>query len=451
MYSPAPQPTTRRRFLQTASLAALAAGLAPHAFAQTITAPAPYRNIVTGRKLRVACIGLGGKGYGDSMACAGEEIVALCDVDFERGRRLFQQYPLAARYRDYRQMLAEMGDRIDAVNVSTPDHSHFGAALMAIELGKHVYVQKPLTHTISEARILKAAARKAGVVTQMGNQGHANEGTRLTKEWIDAGVIGTVREVHIWTDRPVWPQGVPLPQAASSPDSIDWNLWLGVAPERGFSTDIAPFRWRGFWDYGCGALGDMGCHIIDAAFWALDLRGDAKISAISEGCSEVIAPTWSIVTFEFPQRGARAPLKLVWYDGKKKPPVLAELGPEGKLSANGSYFIGDKGIIYNTDTYSASPRLVPEERMQAFTDRPAKTIPRIFRSNPHIEWLNACKGEGPAPGSDIVEYSADLTEMVALGNLAIRAGQPIVWDSAKMSCVNYPAADRFVNKTYRLF
>ncbi|MBC8011322.1 MAG: Gfo/Idh/MocA family oxidoreductase [Burkholderiales bacterium] len=442
----------RRRFLQSAALAALAAGLAPQAFAAKLATPAPYRNLVTGgRKLRVACIGLGGKGYSDSMACAGEDIVALCDVDFERGRRLFQQFPRAARYRDYRQMLAEMGDRIDAVTISTPDHTHFGAALMAIELGKHVYVQKPLTHTIAEARILKAAAAKAGVVTQMGNQGHANEGTRLTKEWIDAGVIGAVREVHIWTDRPIWPQGVPLPQVGTAGANIDWNLWLGVAPERSYSADLAPFKWRGFWDYGCGALGDMGCHIMDAAFWALDLRGDAKISAISEGNSEVCAPAWSIVTYEFPKRGNRPPVKLVWYDGKKKPPVLAELGPEGKLSAGGSYFIGDKGVIYNTDTYNGSPRLVPEERMKTFTDRPKKTIPRVPRSNPHIEWINACKGEGPAPGSNIVDYSADLTEMVLLGNLAIRAGQSIEWNSAKMTCANLPSADRFVNKSYRLF
>jgi len=439
--------------LQTASLAALAAGLAPLAFTANAYSSTPFRNLVTsGRKLRVACIGLGGKGYSDGMACAGEDIVALCDVDFERGRRLFQQFPRAARYRDYRQMLAEMGGQLDAVSISTPDHTHFGAALMAIEMGKHVYVQKPLTHTIAEARMLKAAAAKAGVVTQMGNQGHANEGTRLTKEWIDAGVIGTVREVHIWTDRPTWPQGVALPESIGpAPDNLDWNLWLGVAPERRYSKAFAPFNWRGFWDYGCGALGDMGCHTMDAAFWALDLRGDAKISAVSEGNSEISAPAWSIVTYEFPKRGHRPPVKLVWYDGKKKPPVLAELGREGKLSAGGSYFLGDKGVIYNTDTYNGSPRLVPEERMKAFTERPNKTIPRVFRSNPHIEWIKACKGEGPTPGSNIVDYSADLTEMVLLGNLAIRASQPIEWNSAKMTCANLPAADRFVNKSYRMF
>jgi hypothetical protein len=286
----------------------------------------------------------------------------------------------------------------------------------------------------------------------MGNQGHANQGTRLTKEWIDAGVIGTVREVHIWTDRPGWPQGIPLPAPSdATPSDLDWNLWLGVAPERPFSKPMAKFNWRGFWDYGCGALGDMGCHLADAAFWALDLRGNAKISAISEGCTDVAAPAWSIVTYEFPKRGNRAPVKLVWYDGKKKPPLIPELSAEGNLPSNGTYMIGDKGVIYNPDTYSSSPSLVPEARMKAFTDRPPKSIPRIPRSDSHIEWISACKGEGPKPGSNIVDYSADLTEMVLLGNLAIRAGRPIEWDAANMRCVNDSASDRFVTKSYRLF
>jgi predicted dehydrogenase len=431
----------------------LTVGLAPGAFASRLSGPAPFRNLVTGgRKLRIAAIGIGGQGRADVRGCADEEIVALCDVDFMRGSRTFQAFPQAARYRDYRQMLAEMGDRIDAVIISTPDHTHFSAALLALELGKHIYVQKPLTHTIEEARILKAAAARAGVVTQMGNQGHANEGTRLTKEWIDADVIGTVREVHLWTDRPVWPQGIALPQpVATRPDTLDWNLWLGVAPERPYSPELAPFKWRGFWDYGCGALGDMGCHLIDAAFWALDLRGDAKISAVCEGTSDVVAPASSIVTYEFPKRGKRPPVKLVWYDGNKLPPLPADLGPDGKLSAQGSYLIGDKGIIYNTHAYNGSPRLLPEERMKTFTDRPKKTIPRVPRSNAYHEWICACKGEGPAPGSNIVDYSADLTEMVLLGNLAVRAGQPIEWNSDRMSCINAPSADRFLRKPYRLF
>ncbi len=452
MNIPPQHPVTRRRFLKTASLAALAAGLAPRGFTAEANAPTRFKNLVTsGRKLRVACVGIDGKGYSDTMACLGEDIVALCDVDFARGRAAFAELPLVPRYRDFRQMLTEMGDRIDAVTVSTPDHMHFPVALMAIEMGKHVYVQKPLTHTIAEARILKAAAAKYGVVTQMGNQGHANEGTRLTKEWIEAGVIGTVREVHFWTNRPVWPQGIPLPAAQPAPDTMDWNLWLGVAPVRSYNSTIAPFKWRGYWDYGCGALGDMGCHIMDAAFWTLDLRGDVSISATSEGGSDVIAPTASIVTYQFPQRGQRAPVKVVWYDGNHKPPVPAELGAGGKLPSGGSIYYGDKGVLINPDDYNAAPRLLPESRMKAFTDRPKRVIPRVPKSNPHSEWIAACKGQGPAPGSNFVDHAVDLTEFCLLGNLAIRAGQPIQWDSARMICSNLPSADRFVRKAYRVY
>jgi predicted dehydrogenase len=453
MNTPKPVTLTRRRFIQTASMAALAAGLMPRSFGQTATASAPrFRNLVTdGRKLRIASIGIGGQGQYDNKNVREEEIVALCDVDFERGLSTFAELPKAARYRDYRQMLTEMGDRIDAVTISTPDHMHFPAALMAIEMGKHVRVQKPLTHTIEEARILKAAAIKAGVVTQMGNQGHANEGTRLTKEWLDAGVIGTVREIHFWTNRPIWPQGVALPEMMPIPSSLDWNLWLGVAPERSYSKELMPFSWRGFWDYGCGALGDMGCHIMDAAFYALDLRGNVKVSAVSDGCTDVSCPRSSIVTYEFPQRGNRAPVKAVWYDGHNLPPIPKELGPDAKLSPGGSIFYGDKGVLLDTDDYNASPRLIPEERMKAFTDRPARTIPRVPKSNSYQEWISACKGQGPAPGSNFVDHAVDLTEFVLLGNVAIRAGQPIEWDAEKMTCSNLPEADRFLRKSYRVY
>lgn len=445
---------TRRHFLQTASLAALAAGMLPRSMASDKkAAPAGFKNLVTdGRKLRVACVGIGGKGYSDTMACIDEDIVALCDVDFVNGHRSFIELPLAARYRDYRQMLTEMGDRIDAVTVSTPDHMHFPVALMAIEMGKHVYVQKPLTHTIEEARILKAAAAKHGVVTQMGNQGHANEGTRLTKEWIEAGLIGAVREVHIWTNRPIWPQGMAaFPATQPVPGTLDWNLWQGVAAEHDYSGQIMPFNWRGYWEYGCGALGDMGCHVMDAAFWTLDLRGNCAVSAVSDGATEVSCPRSSIVTYEYPQKGARPPVKVVWYDGDKRPPVPPELGPGGTIPDNGSIFYGDKGVLINTDTYNASPRLLPEARMKAFTDRPKRTIPRVPKSNPHLEWIAACKGQGPAPGSNFVDYSVDLTEFVLLGNVAIRAGQRIEWDAAKMTCTNHPEADRFLRKAYRVY
>jgi len=441
---------TRRRFLEAASLAALA-GLTSSAWAKFAPA-SPGRHLITpDRKLRLAAIGIGGRGTPDLLACASEEIVALCDVDFDRGRAMFTEFPQAARYRDYRQMLDEMGDGIDAVIVATPDHTHFPAAMMAISRGKHVYVEKPLAHTIVEARQLKHAASKAGIVTQMGNHGHANEGTRLTKEWIDAGVIGPVREVHTWTNRPIWPQGLPMPAPEGAPPpSLDWNLWQGVAPARGYSSKIAPFNWRAFWNYGCGALGDMGCHGMDAPFWALDLRGPVRVSAESGGGSAEVAPAWSIITYQFPARGARPPLKYVWYDGGKRPPVPDELGPGGKLPENGSLYRGDRGVLMAMDAYNASVRLIPESRMREFTQRPPKTIPRVPKGSAHLEWINACKG-GPAPGSNFTDHAADLTEFVLLGNVALRAGRPIDWDSAQCRCTGLPDADRFLSKTYRLF
>ncbi len=444
-----PLPLTRRQFLRAASVASLAAAC-PSLWARS--GDSPYRNLVPAdRRLRLALVGCGGKGIWDALGCiaAGGEFTALCDPDFAIAAQVFPEFPGAARYRDYRQMLDEMDDRIDGVVVSTPDHAHFPAALMAIERGKHVYVQKPLTHTIGEARALKAAAARAGVVTQMGNQGHANEGTRLTREWFEAGAIGTVREVHTWTNRPIWPQGMPLPTPAEVPATLDWNLWLGVAPVRDYSPEITPFNWRGYWDYGCGALGDMGCHLMDAAFWSLDLRGPVRVSAVSEGGTEVTAPTWSIITYEFPARGARAPVKYVWYDGGKKPPVPEELGPGGKLPEGGTIYRGDKGTILATGDYSETLRLIPESAMKAFK-RPPKTYPRVPKSDPYLEWISACRG-GPAPGSNIVDHSADLTEFVSLGNLAIRLNRPIEWDPVAGACVGLPEADRLVNKNYRVF
>jgi predicted dehydrogenase len=440
---------SRRHFIQTASLAALAAAC-PSAWAQ-LPSQERFKNLIPKhRKLRIACIGLGGKGHSDVMNSASEEIVALCDVDFARGAETFARFPNVPRYRDYRQMLREMDRKIDAVTVSTPDHTHFPAALMAIQMGKHVYVQKPLTHTIGEARALKAAALKAGVVTQMGNQGHANDGTRLLKEWIDAGVIGAVHEVHAWTNRPSWAQAVPFRETAPVPDTLDWNLWQGSSPVCDYSPKLAPFGWRGFWDYGCGALGDMGCHILDAPFWALNLRGPAKVSAISEGNTETSCPKWSIVTWEFPARGDLPPLTMKWYDGGNKPPVPEELGPDGKLGNGGVIYKGTLGTMLSEGDYGSSPRLIPEEKLQAMTHRPPRVIPRVPKADPHMEWINACKG-GPVPGSNIIDHSADLTEMVALGNLAIRLGKPIEWDPIRGACVGMPEANRFIHKNYRLF
>ena len=261
---------TRRRFLQTTASAALLAGIGfrgDRALAQASAAPG-FKNLIDpSKKLRIASIGAGGQAAVDLNLMASENIVALCDVDFARGAKSFAQWPDAARYQDYRVMFREMADKIDGVLIATPDHTHFPAAMMALDYGKHIYVEKPLTHTIGEARQLREAARKAGVVTQMGNHGHANETTRLVKEWIDAGVIGPVRRVHFWTNRPLWPQGgTDLPRLAQPvPQALAWDLWQGVAPERPFNNIYLPFAWRAWWDYGCGVMGDMGCHVMDAA------------------------------------------------------------------------------------------------------------------------------------------------------------------------------------------
>ncbi|HEY1763797.1 MAG TPA: Gfo/Idh/MocA family oxidoreductase [Opitutaceae bacterium] len=436
---------SRRQFLKATGLAAAAAVCPTLRAAESDR----FRNLVpSGRRMRIAGVGAGGKAFYDLLGCSSEDIVALCDPDFARGLEGFGRFPAAARYRDYRQMLNEQADAIDAVIVTTPDHTHFPAALMAVEMGKHVYVQKPLCHTVAEVRALKAAVAKAGVVSQMGNQGHCNEGTRLTKEWIEAGAIGQVREVHTWTDRPIWPQGMTPPAAVPPPATLDWNLWLGIAPQGVYNPLIAPFNWRGYWNYGCGALGDMGCHGMDAAFWALDLRGPVRVSAKSEGASDVVGPTWSVISFEFPQRGSMGPVTYTWYDGGKKPPVPEELGAGAKLPPGGTYYRGDGGVLYAPGDLGESPRLVPESRMASFK-RPPKTLRRIPGGNPYLDWITGCKG-GPAPASNIVDHSADLSQMVLLGNVAIRAGVPIDFDPQTGQC-QQPEGNRYLSETYRLF
>jgi len=438
----------RRDFLKTAGLGMGCLALPALAF------DVPSRKgklIDPDKKMRVACVGCGGKGKVDVSGVSGEQIVALCDVDLDRAADTFRKYPEAKRYRDFRQMLIEMDDQIDAVVVTTPDHMHFPVAMMAIQMGKHVYVQKPLTHTVAEARALTLAAREHDVVTQMGNQGHAGEGIRMLREWLQAGVIGDVREVHIWTNRPVWPQGIDRPLTADAcPPSMDWNGWLGVAPVRPYNECYAPFNWRGWWDFGCGALGDMGCHMMDAPFWALDLKYPTSVEATSEGGNDETAPKSSVVTYEFPAHGAMPPVKLVWYDGGEKPPRPDELDEGRELSRGGQLIVGDKGTIYDMSDYCRSPRLIPETKMKEFIpNRPVPTLPRVPGGNPYQEWINGCKG-GPVPGSN-VDVSGPLTETVLLGNLAIQMGKRIEWDGTNMLCTNEPDANKLVSKQYRVY
>jgi predicted dehydrogenase len=398
-------------------------------------------------KLNVAGIGVGGKGAGDIGACSNENIVALCDVDQERAGKTFEKFAQAKRYRDFRKMLTKEDKNIDAVVVATPDHVHAPASMMAIKMGKHVYCEKPLTHSIYEARMLTEAARKYKVATQMGNQGHSSEEIRLIREWIGAGAIGDVRQVHTWTNRPIWPQGIDRPEGSSPvPATLDWDLWLGPAPYRPYvEKAYCPFVWRGWWDFGTGALGDMACHIIDPAFWALDLGHPTSVRAISTKVNSETAPLASIIEYEFPARGAMPPVKLTWYDGDLRPTDPEELEPGRRMGSRngGVLFVGDTGKLV-CGCYAKSPRLIPETKMQAY-ERPPKTILRVQEH--HQDWLSACKGGKPA--SSNFDYAGPLTEMILLGNLALRAGRKLEWDGPNMKCTNWPAADVYVRREYR--
>jgi len=398
-------------------------------------------------KLNIAGIGVGGRGGSDIGAVSnGNNIVALCDVDEKQASGTFKKFPDAKVYKDFRRMLEKEEKNIDAVVVATPDHIHAVASMMAIKMGKHVYTEKPLTHSVYEARKLTAAARKYKVATQMGNQGRAGDGMRLICEWIWDGAIGDVREVHAWTNRPIWPQGIGRPEDTPPvPATLDWDLWLGPAPERPYNPAYMPFKWRGWWDFGTGALGDMACHIIDAPFLALKLGYPTSVRAVSTEVNNETAPLASVIEYQFPARGGMPPVKLVWYDGELRPPLPADAKPGRRLGSRngGTLFVGDKGNLA-CGCYGRSPRLVPETMMKEY-QRPAETLPRSVGH--HKEWIEACKGGKPA-GSNF-DYSGPLTETVLLGNLAIRSGKPLEWDGANMKVTNVPEANDYVRREYR--
>jgi predicted dehydrogenase len=445
---------TRRTFL--AGAAATMAGCA--------TSGPGARRVSPNEKLNIAAIGCGGKGFSDIWECRGENVVALCDVDEDMGNSTFSRFPDAKQYKDFRVML-ENHPEIDAVTVSTADHTHAYAALTAMEMGKHVYVQKPLTHNIHEARILAKAARKYNVVTQMGNQGHSGEGTRACVEMIRSGAIGQVREVHCWTDRPGvdgrlwWPQGVENPYAGEPvPKTLDWDLWLSVAPDRPYNALYCPFNWRGWWDYGSCALGDMACHIMDAAYWSLDLGMPTSVEVVSqEGCTAQTGPLNQIIRYEFPARGDMAPVTVYWYDGGNKPPRPEGI-PEGEElggGANGSLFIGDDGVM-SAETYGENPRLHPESKMKDYTP-PARTLRRVAAAPVDVrkmedkahraDWIQACKGGTPACSN--FDYSGPFTEMVLLGTIAVRVPGKLNWDGPNMRFTNSEAANQLVSREYR--
>ena len=406
-------------------------------------------------RLNLACVGVGGKGRSDIQAVSKEAIVALCDVDDERMALTIKedaeknpQLLKAAKYRDFRVML-EKEKSIDAVTVSTPDHSHAVIAMMAMKMGKHVFVQKPLTHTIHEARMLAKVARESNLVTQMGNQGHASEGARLINEWIADGAIGDVTEVHAWTNRPIWPQGIEQPDTIPSvPSTLDWNVWLGPAPWRPYHPAYHPFAWRGWRDFGTGAIGDMGAHFLDQPFWALNLGAPATVEASSTEVKKNTYPLASFIRYTFPARGKMPPVTLLWFDGGLKPPRPDDLEPGRRLGDEdgGVIYYGTKGKLLH-GVYAGNPRLIPETKMQEYK-RPARTIAR----SPGIqeEWIEAIKA-GKKSTTDF-SYSALLTEMMLLGNVAVQmAKENIVlqWDHDAMKVANSPAADEFLRATYR--
>ena len=455
--------------------------------------PRKPRPIAPGAKIRIAQIGCGGKGFSDVMPHKDtEEIVALCDIDWEglsrpsqaqkqaanqtkkaaptptkappakqasepNVKKLAKEFPNAKRFTDFRKMLLEMDEQIDAVIVSTPDHMHFLPAYMAIMLGKHVYVQKPLTQTVGEARELLRLANLNGVVTQMGNQGHAGEGIRLVKEWINAGLLGDVREVHVWTNRPIWPQGFQAwPESSPVPAGLDWESFIGRAEMKPFSRHIHPFNWRGFIDYGCGALGDMACHLMDAAYWGLELGQptSVELKKIVEP-SKVSFPKQAIVEYQFPARGKMPPVKLTWYEGGLKPDKPKEMG-DRNLNNGGQLLIGSKASVYDGTDYCISPRFIPESLHQELGTSgkfPPKTIPRVLpgtpnAASPYKEWSAAIRAGDPKGCGSGFHYSVPFTEAVALGTMAILAGGKFTYDAAAMK-TNRADVDALLYPTYR--
>lgn len=449
---PRPQSTSRRDFLAASSAAALTFTIVP----RHVLGGAGF--LAPSERINVAGIGCGGMGGGDiaTITKLGANYVALCDVDHERGAGSFNAHPDAKRYKDFREMLDKEAKNIDAVSVGTPDHTHAVAAMAAIRAGKHVYVQKPMTHTLHECRELTKAAKAAGVMTSMGNQGHASEGSRLTNEWIQGGVIGDVREVHAWTDRAgkLWKQGIRFPtDTPSVPASLDWNLWLGPMKERPYHPAYAHFAWRGWWDFGTGALGDMGCHIVDHPVWALKLGAPSHVEArITHDGSYIEGdkpnfesfPIASIIYYDFPARENMPPVRLTWYDGGLMPPNPPELPSGQQLPGNGVLYVGSKGKMFH-GSHGGMPQLLP----QALHEEAAKVPKSMKRSPGHYEeWVNACKG-GPKP-VDSFDYAGPMTETVLLGVLALRApGRRLEWDSEKQQVKNAPELNQYVHTEYR--
>ncbi|MHB1036827.1 MAG: Gfo/Idh/MocA family protein [Pirellulales bacterium] len=422
----------RRQFLQTTAV--IGAGYWVGAGVQAQESKSPSE------KVRIGCIGIGGKGSSDSGDAASKgQVVAVCDVDENTLNGAGNRFKGAKRFTDFRKMLEEMESSLDAVTVSTPDHCHAAAAVMAMRMGKHCFVQKPLAHSLHEARVMAEVAREKKVATQMGNQGTAGNGLREAAALIRAGVLGSVKEVHIWTNRPIWPQGGERPKPAQCPPNLKWDLWLGPAPERPYANGYHPFSWRGWWDFGTGALGDMACHTMNMPFMGLDLRDPVSVVAQTSGHNKDSYPKWSIIDYEFAATDKRPAVTLKWYDGGKRCPkeVLNGKDPSG----SGCCVVGDKGKLYSPDDYGGSFELLGDVTKQ----------PVEYPKSPgHFEeWIRAIKGGEPAM-SNFPDYAVPLTETVLLGNLAVWAdGKKIEWDAKNQVAKNAPEVADIIKPPFR--
>jgi len=436
----------RRRFLAGSAMTAAATIVPRHVLGGS-------GNVAPSEKLNIAGIGVGGMGKSNMIQLESENIVALCDVDHEYAAETFKRYPKARIYTDFRKMLDKQSD-IDAVMIATPDHTHAVIAAEAMRRRKHVYCQKPLTHDVYESRMLAKLAKETGVTTQMGIQGHSGEGGRLICEWIWDGAIGQVTEVDAWCSLSYYPFGHEWWSSKWSrrpketppvPATLDWDLWIGPAPERPYHPAYHPGVWRCWWDFGCGMMGDRGAHTLDPVFWALKLGHPTSVEATSLDLNPDTHPVASIVTYQFPARGDLPPVKLTWYDGLRPPrPAELEEGRRMGHTEGGSLFKGSKGKLV-AGVYGEDPRLIPESRMKAYK-MPEKIIPRVEGSHEQ-DWVWACKSGGRA-GADF-EYSGLLTEVCLLGNVARRVDARIEWDAENMKVTNLPQANKYIRTQYR--
>lgn len=446
----------RKEFLKNVMISGLSFSIVPSSILGK-----SFGHIAPSDKLNIAGVGVGGVGRRNLKNMSSENIVALCDVDWKYASKTFNDYPRAKRYKDWRIMFDEMEDSIDAIMVATPDHTHAGVTAHGITLGKHCYTQKPLTHSVYESRLLTKLAEKHKVATQMGNQGNSFNWCREITEWIQSGVIGDVYEVHCWTDRPIWPQGLMIPGTSMDiPKDLDWDLFIGPAEMRPYHESYTPWNWRGWWDFGTGALGDMACHIMDPVYWALDLKYPISVSGSSTLSNLYSPPHAQVVEYVFPERPKKKKVnmpevKVIWYDGGLLPPRPEEL-EDGDMMGDkdgGIIFVGTEGKIM-TGTYGMNPTLLPKHKMDDFV-QPTPWIPRIpggdgdiWNTNAHEQdWIRACK-EDPdnrVESTSHFGFSGPFNEMVVMGVLAVRLQdlhRTLRWDGENMRFTNISPNDK---------